>query len=129
MRLTESKIENFAIDLLVNLGFEYIYGPTIAPDGEQPERQAWDDVILAGRFNRAVNTLNPTIPEAAREQAIRDVMHITSPELINNNETFHRYLTGGVDVEFQKDGITRGDKVWLVDFDHPENNEFLVFFL
>ncbi|MBU4057285.1 type I restriction endonuclease subunit R, partial [Patescibacteria group bacterium] len=50
----------------------------------------------------------------------------TSPELINNNETFHRYLTDGIEVEFQKDGITRGDKVWLVDFKHPENNEFLV---
>ena len=122
----ESDIEELSIDLLTAKGYEYIYGPTIAPDGEHPERRAWDDVILLNRFKHAVNTLNPSIPGAAREQAIREALHIVSPELINNNETFHRYLTDGIEVEFQKDGITRGDKVWLVDFEHPENNEFLV---
>jgi type I restriction enzyme R subunit len=122
----ESDIEELTLEKLQAQGYEYIYGPTIAPDGEHPERQSWDDVILHGRFKHAVHTLNPSIPDAAREQAIREVLHITSPELINNNETFHRYLTDGIEVEFQKDGITRGDKVWLVDFEHPENNEFLV---
>jgi type I restriction enzyme R subunit len=122
----ESDIEELTLEKLQAQEYEYIYGPTIAPDGEQPERQSWNDVILLGRFKHAVHTLNPSIPIEAREQAIRDVLHITSPELINNNETFHRYLTDGVEVEFQKDGITRGGKVWLVDFEHPENNEFLV---
>lgn len=122
----ESDIEELTLEKLQTQEYEYIYGPTIAPDGEHPERQSWDDAILPGRFKHAVHTLNPSIPDAAREQAIREVLHITSPELINNNETFHRYLTDGIDVEFQKDGITRGDKVWLVDFEHPENNEFLV---
>ena len=122
----ESDIEELTLEKLQAQEYEYIYGPTIAPDGEHPERQSWDDVILSGRFKHAVHTLNPSIPDAAREEAIREVLHITSPELINNNETFHRYLTDGIEVEFQKDGITRGDKVWLVDFEHPENNEFLV---
>ena len=49
MRLTESKIENFAIELLENLGYEYIYGPTIAPDGEQPENNKLP--LLSGRFH------------------------------------------------------------------------------
>lgn len=126
MRLTESKIENFAIELLENLGYEYIYGPTIDPESEKPERRSYSDVILAERLRHAVYTLNPSIPEAAKDQAIREVMHITSPELINNNETFHRYLTEGISVVFQRDSITRGGQVWLVDFEHPENNEFLV---
>ena len=126
MRLTESKIESFAIELLENLGYECLYGPSIDPDSEHPERQSYADVILKERLRHAVYTLNPSIPEAAKDQAIRDVTHITSPELINNNEIFHRYFTDGVDVEYQKDGITRGDKVWLVDFRNPENNEFLV---
>jgi type I restriction enzyme R subunit len=126
MRLTESKIENFAIELLENLGYEYIYGPTIDPESEKPERQSYSDVILEERLRHAVYTLNPSMPEAAKDQAIREVMHIASPELINNNETFHHYLTDGISVVFQRDGITRGGQVWLVDFKHPENNEFLV---
>ncbi len=46
--------------------------------------------------------------------------------VIDNNEAFHRLLTEGVDVKFGiGDGKTRTDKVWLVDFANPENNEFL----
>lgn len=43
-----------------------------------------------------------------------------------NNETFHRLLTEGVPVSIQKDGDERGERVWLVDFDYPSNNDFLV---
>jgi len=35
-------------------------------------------------------------------------------------------LTEGVKVSYQKDGNPRGDLVWLVDFDNPENNNFVV---
>jgi type I restriction enzyme R subunit len=48
------------------------------------------------------------------------------PELLTNNETFHRMLTEGVKVSYQKEGSQRGDLVWLVDFDNPENNDFVV---
>src|SRR5690606_3195991 len=41
-------------------------------------------------------------------------------------ETFHRLLTEGVNVSYQKNGDTRGDKVWLLDFNNINNNEFLV---
>jgi len=121
----ESDIEQWVIEQLQKLGYDHRFGPAIAPDGEHPERQRWHDVVLTGRFAHAVHTLNPSIPAEARESAIRQVLHIASPELITNNETFHRYLTDGVEVEYQKDGITRGDKVWLIDYQEPENNEFL----
>jgi type I restriction enzyme, R subunit len=35
--LTESSIEQYAIDLLVKQGYQYIYGPDIAPDSERVE--------------------------------------------------------------------------------------------
>jgi hypothetical protein len=34
--ITESSIEQSSIDLLVKQGFQYIYGPDIAPDSEAP---------------------------------------------------------------------------------------------
>jgi type I restriction enzyme R subunit len=43
-----------------------------------------------------------------------------------NNETFHRLLTEGVKVSIQQDGSERGEIVWLVDFDNPGHNEFIV---
>ena len=35
------------------------------------------------------------------------------------------YLTEGITVEYQRNGETKGEQLWLIDWDTPENNEFL----
>lgn len=124
-KLTEDKIERFSISLLEALGYEYKHGSILAPDGEHQERSTYDDVVLKDRLTHAIDTLNPAIPPDARHQALREILNIASPDLNTNNETFHKYLTEGITVEYQKDGDTRGEPVWLIDWEHPENNEFL----
>ena len=123
-RLTESQIESFAIDLLSKQGFSYLYGPDFAPDSDNPMRSSFEDVIIPGLLKKAVDRINSSIPEDARTDAIKQVMRLSSPELINANETFHRMLTEGITVNYQKNGNKRGDLVWLVDFKNPENNDF-----
>lgn len=125
-KITESAIETYAVTLLEHLGYSYVYGPTIAPDGDAPERVGFDDVVLMERLRRAVGRINPTIAPDQREDAIRQIARISAPELIANNESFHRLLTEGVKVSKTEDGRERGDLVWLIDFDNPENNEFVV---
>ncbi len=110
MKLSENKIETFAIELFKQQAYEYVYGPVMAPDGERQERDAYTDVTLKQRLDHAVRMLNPSIPEDARQQAVREVINPASPDLIINNETFHSMLTNGVDVEYQKDGDTRGTR-------------------
>ena len=61
-----------------------------------------------------------------REQALREVLNLSSQSLIENNEAFHKMLTDSVRVEYQKDGDTVGETVWLVDFENPKNNNFVV---
>lgn len=124
--LTESAIEEFAIKLFEQLGYRYVYGPDIAPDGDNPERGHYDEVILKDRFRSAVQRINPSVPHHALQEALKDVERIHSPDLLANNETFHRMLTEGVKVNYQKEGNDRGDLVWLIDFAKPENNEFVV---
>ncbi|MFB2833654.1 type I restriction endonuclease subunit R [Floridanema evergladense] len=124
-KITESKIEELALEYLENIGYDYRYGCILAPDGEQPEREKYDDVILKNRLINAINTLNPTLPIEAREEAFRQIITINTADLLNNNEIFHQYLTEGIDIEYQNNGETRGGKVWLIDFEHPENNEYL----
>lgn len=125
-KITENAIEEFAIELLQKLGYQYFYGPEIAPDSGRPERSGFEEVVLSRRLEEAVRRINPTVPLTAIQEALKEVQRINAPELITNNETFHRYLTEGVKVSYQKDGKERGDLTWLVDFDQPENNEFLV---
>ncbi|MFW6043882.1 MAG: type I restriction endonuclease subunit R, partial [Marinilabiliaceae bacterium] len=107
-------------------GYQYIYAPDIAHDGERPERNSYEEVLLHDRLREATRRINPSIPDEARDEALKEINRIHSPELLTNNETFHRMLTEGINVTYRKDGSERGDLVWFIDFDTPENNEFLV---
>ena len=126
MPLNEKSIEDLAIELLKQQGYNYLYGPDIAPDGETPQRQSYADVLLIDRLREAVRRINPQIPAEAQEDAIKEIQRINSPNLIANNEKFHRLLTEGINVSYRKAGETRGDLVWLIDFKNPGNNDFLV---
>ncbi len=125
-KITESEIESFAINLLEKQGYRYIYGPSIAPDSDTPERAFFEEVFLTDRLRNAVSRINPAVPADAREDAIMQIQRLATADLIANNEAFHRLLTEGVRVNYQKDGQVRGDLVWLINFRQPENNDFVV---
>lgn len=123
-KLTESAIEDLAIELLEKQGFSYIAGPDIAPGPDNEMRASFDDVLLEGKLRAAIDRLNPGIPADARADAFSKVKRINSQELMANNEAFHRMLSDGVNVVFRDGSEDRGDYVRLVDFNKPENNEF-----
>jgi len=122
--ITENEIEEIALSYLESLGYSYLLGTDISPDGEHPERQ-YNEVVLVTRLRDAIDKLNPNISQDAKEDALKKVLRTDSPNLLINNETFHRYLTDGVDVEVRTENGIRGEKVYIVDFETPENNEFL----
>ncbi|WP_245493078.1 MULTISPECIES: type I restriction endonuclease subunit R [unclassified Mesorhizobium] len=123
----EEIVEDAAIGLFEELGYLYARSGQIAPDGSAPERDAYSDTILTSRLSAAVDRLNPTIPAEARASAIKQLFVTETPSLVEENRRIHRLLTDGVDVEFVvADGEIKGDKVWLIDFDSAENNDWLV---
>ena len=124
--MTENEIELLALDLLQDQGYEYINGVDIAPESPSAERQTFEEVILKERLEKAVSRINIGIPLDAQQDAIKQVLRIASPDLLANNEAFHRLLTEGIPVTKRVDGQERGDRVFLVDFDNPLHNEFLV---
>jgi len=121
----ESDIEQLALEILnEEHGYKILYGPDIS-EGEQKERE-YTEVILQNRLRKAVDAINEGIPAEARDEAVKKVLRTFSISLMENNESFHRMLTEGIDVKFSVgDGKARTDKVWLIDFANPENNEFL----
>ena len=124
--LTESKIEEFAIGLFEQLGYSYFYGPDIAPDGVCPKRASFEEVVMTENLRSAVYRINPKLSQEVCDEAVNKVLRIASPDLLANNEAFHRMLTEGIPVSVHKDGSERGELVWLVDFDNPHNNVFTV---
>lgn len=125
MILYESEIEQISLELLRDEnGYVILYGPDLL-EGAYPER-GYSEVVLKNRLRTAIDRINPRIPEEAREEAYKKALRAHALTVIDNNEAFHHLLTEGVDVKFSiGEGKSRTDKVWLVDFAVPENNEFL----
>lgn len=124
--ITENIIEQSAIESLISVGYTYINGKNISPEGLSCERDSFSQVILIRRLEEAVEKLNPHIPLPARQQAVQKVLRIFSPDLIHNNETFHQYLVEKIKIPYQQNGYERSHEVSIVDFENPLNNEFLV---
>ncbi|MGA8884311.1 MAG: type I restriction endonuclease subunit R [Acinetobacter sp.] len=124
-KMIESDIEQMVIEQLQGLGWTYVYGPDIEPKAEQPLRR-YKQVILESKVLEALHRLNPHLGEDKCIEALKQITDLQSPELLSNNQAFHRLLTEGINLEVSKNGNTQGEYVWLIDFDNPQNNEFWV---
>ena len=123
--MTEDQLEQETLSWLVETGYQYRNGFEIAPDGNTPERKDYRQVLLTERLRDAIGRLNPSIPLAARDDALRQVLNLDMPMQLSANRHFHNLLVNGVKVEYQKSGETRGDFVRLIDFADPSANEWL----
>ena len=126
--LDENRLEAIAVEYFRALGYGYAHGPSIAPDGDAPERAEYGQVVLLGRLRDALRRINPGMPDEVIEDAIRQVTRTDSPDLVVNNRAFHRMLTDGVDISWRDNGRERHGKVWLIQRDPAkiDQNEFLV---
>jgi type I restriction enzyme R subunit len=122
--ISEDHIEQIFIEECKTLGYTYINGADISPDGIHQERE-YNEVVLKQRLQNAIALLNPTIPADAQEEALKKVLRSNSPNLFQNNYQFHKYLTEGIDVEYRKGDRIIGNKVWLINYDNVDQNEFL----
>ena len=125
---TEDLLEEAAIEILQSLGYDYVFGPDISLGGDYEERLDYREVVLSNRVKDALFRINKGIPAEALEEAYRRIITFNSPMLEENNRSFHRLLTEGIDVSFAEDGNIRTKNVQMVDFSEEgmKNNEFLV---
>ena len=123
--MTESQLENNIIEILETQEYKHIYGPDIAPDSNNPKRESFEQVILIENLTKAIDKLNPNIPYEVKQQAIKQILNIHTPDITFNNEKFHKYLIDGIEIDYLKNGEMVGGRVILMDYDNPENNEWL----
>lgn len=125
--LSEAEVEQALLAQFQELGYCIEGEEDIGPDGRCPERESHGEVVLRKRFEEAVARLNPALPQEARTDAVRRVLQSELPSLLEENRRLHKLMTEGVDVEYYADdGTLTAGKVWLIDFDRPENNDWLV---
>ena len=127
MSLNESIVEDAALEWFGELGYALGHGPHLAPGEPAAERDSFSEVVLVGRLREAIRQLNFSIPEEAREEALRKVLRVGTPALVQTNRAFHRMLRDGVPVEYPRpDGSIAGDHVRLLDFDDVRANDWFV---
>ena len=123
---TESVVEQAALAWLESLGWRVTHGLEIAPGEPGAERADYARVVLEARLRDALARLNPVLPPEALEDAFRRLTRPEGAELSARNRAVHRLLVEGMTVEYRApDGAIRGAQARVLDFDDPENNEWL----
>lgn len=126
--MTENILEETCLYWFEELGWNIIHGPDIAPDTPDAERYSYTETLLEGRLYTALAQINPDVPSMGIDEAVKKLRVTESPDLLVNNQNFHRMLTDGIDVEVPSDdeyGGTKHQKVWLIDIDDIDNNDWL----
>ena len=124
--LSESVVEQAALDWFRGLGYDVVGGPDMPP-GPQSLRESYADTIFPSVVRGALDRLNPNLPTDALDDAFRRLTRPEGSNLEARNRAFHRLAVDGVTVEYRDDqGAIRGAPVRMFDFEQPSNNDWLV---
>ena len=95
----------------------------------QLEREGKREVVLTGRLRPVLHRLNPDLPVEAIEGAVEELSRDrTALSLVEANREIYKQLKEGVKVGFpdQEHGGQRVEVVRVMDWERPENNDFLL---
>lgn len=124
--LSEDDLEQQCLQWFAEQDWEVLHGPDIAPDGDNPLRASFHDVFLRPIMLEQLQTINPHLPVSVLEEVIQRIAHAHSPDLVVSNKAFHHLLLNGVPVEYKHEDKVIHDNALLMDFNHPDNNRFMV---
>ena len=116
---TESTFEQAIIELFENMGYTHVYAPDF-------NRTDYTRPLLDDRLGDSLRRVNRGLPGAAIDEAVGKLNDLDSGSLLQKNRVFTDWLQNGVTVKYVQGGEERSGIVRLVDYDRPENNEFLV---
>ena len=119
----ELKVELPAIKQLQSLGWQYLHGSKLSP--ETPERDYFKDVVLHNRLSGAIKRINPWINDSNLRAVVREITHLKAATLLEANQLVWETLVSYQSVIQDIGKGNKGQTVKVIDFDNPDNNEFL----
>ena len=114
----ENAYEQCLIELFRDtLGWDYCYGPDVERDFRDP---LYEPVL-----EDAIRRINPKADSHAIAEALNKIRHFENNDLVKQNALFMDYIQNGVEVTYSKNGETKADIIYLVDYKNIENNSFI----
>jgi len=123
--ISEDHLEQQALAWFQEMGYRFVHGPQLAPDGATPECENFRQVVLTGRLRAALTRLNPQVPAAVIESAVTQLASPDVPGLLAANCRFHRWITQGLPITFMDGNREMGIRLKVMGFDDPAANDWL----
>lgn len=117
--VNEEAYENSIIELFEKLGYTHVYGPDV-------ETRDFTSPLYEPVLTNSLHQLNPKLPDVAINEALFKLKHFENAELSQKNAIFMDYLQNGITVRYSVKGEPRDTIVYLVDYEHSDNNSFIV---
>jgi type I restriction enzyme R subunit len=112
-----SQSELPAIELFQKLGYDYI---------KNYPRESINEVILEDRLRTALTQINPWLKGNSLEKVVRTIKNIQASTLMEANQIVHELLTKKDSITIKPTPDSKPQPVFIIDYDTPENNDFLV---
>ena len=113
---TENSYEQAIIALFKDMGYTYESGYDIERDNRNP--------LYEAVLEKSLRRINPELTSYGIGEMMKALKEIDRADLVSRNETFTDYLQNGLPVEDKVGGEFRTINARLVDYDHPEKNDF-----
>ena len=117
--VNEEAYENSIIELFQELGYTHVYGPDV-------ETRDFTSPLYEPVLTNALHQINPKLPEEAINEALFKLKNFENAELTQKNALFMDYLQNGITVHYTEKGEPRDTLVYLIDYENPDNNSFIV---
>lgn len=117
--VNEEAYENSIIELFEELGYTHVYGPDV-------ETRDFTSPLYDAVLTNSLHQINPNLPDEAINEALFKLKNFENAELTQKNAVFMDYLQNGITVRYTEKGEPRDTIVYLIDYENPDNNSFIV---
>jgi type I restriction enzyme R subunit len=119
MSFTESIYEGSVLEVIQNLGHNYI-------SAEDIERDSYRNPLYMADLEESLSRINPGLDRDVLDKAVFNLQNIDAGSLVQRNRTFMEWLQDGMEVSYMHRGEEKTSTVYLVDYENIENNQFTV---